>query len=179
MTNELSSFFVHDHRRLEGLLKSAFLATGEILDEVYSEFRSGLLRHIALEEKILMPAIMKSQNGLPHLFAARLRLDHGAFAALLVPPPREEIKRVFLGIMHGHNELEESTDGLYAVCENLPQEQVQEMLLRIKEYPNVPVMPYSDKPNVSDAVRRAVSRAGYDYDQLTHYSISENNQQKD
>jgi len=177
--NRLSSYFVHDHRRLEVLLKSAFPATGKIHDEAYSEFRSGLLRHIALEEKILMPAIMKSQKGLPHLFAARLRLDHGAFAALLVPPPREEIRRVFLGIMHGHNELEESTDGLYAVCENLPQEQVQEMLSRIKEYPNVPVMPYSDKPNVSDAVRRAVSRAGYDFDQLAHFPHSENNKQKE
>lgn len=169
----LSSYFRNDHWRLEALLKRVLAANDESANVAYSEFRSELLRHIALEEKILMPAIMKAQNGVPHPYAGRLRSEHGAFAALLVPSRSEKIINVFLGIMRRNNGLEEGADGLYAACENLPSEQIREINSRIKEYPSVPVMPHSDKPNVLAATRRAVSRAGHDFDELANRSVSE------
>jgi len=53
----------------------------------YAEFRAGLLKHIALEEKILLPAAQRLNGANPLPIAAKPRLNHGALAALLVPTP--------------------------------------------------------------------------------------------
>ncbi len=47
----ITDFLVEDHRRLESLLQQA-VAHAE--QEAYAQFRAGLLRHIGMEEKILI-----------------------------------------------------------------------------------------------------------------------------
>jgi hypothetical protein len=166
MNDKLYSFFVNDHRRLEVLLKFAVLTAEEINNAAYSEFRSGLLKHIEMEEKILLPAIKRLQNGVQHPLAETLRLEHGAFAALLVPPASRKIAAVFHTIMNHHNELEEGEDGLYAACERLIGNHIQELMLQVHNYPDVPVMPHVYNPNVLEVTKRAVARAGYDFDKI-------------
>ena len=56
MSGPLTSFLAGDHTRLDGLLRWAMTAGGVIDLAAYAEFRAGLLRHISLEEKILLPA---------------------------------------------------------------------------------------------------------------------------
>ena len=90
MNGPLSSFFVRDHRRLDALLKKA-VADGHVDARPYAEFRAGILRHIGMEERILIPAARRARGGQALPIARLLRLDHGAIAALLVPPPRPEI----------------------------------------------------------------------------------------
>ena len=80
-------FLVKDQRRLEGLLQSAVAHTGPVNQGTYDQFRAGLLRHIGMEEKILLPAAQRLRGGEPLPIAAKLRLDHGAIASLLMPPP--------------------------------------------------------------------------------------------
>jgi hypothetical protein len=167
MSGPLSSLFVGDHRRLEMLLDRSFRVDGQIDESVYSNFRSGLLKHIGMEEKIILPAIKQAQNGLPYPLAETLRLEHGAFAALLVPPPSKKIAQVIRTIMNHHNELEEGEEGLYAVCERLMGNQVQDLIAHTRNYPEVPVMPHVYNSNILEATRRAVARAGYDFDQFT------------
>jgi hypothetical protein len=171
MPGEIYTYFADDHQRLELLLDRTFAQPGHIDEKAYAEFRSGLLRHIALEEKILLPALQESRHGIPHPSAAQLRLDHGAFAALVVPPPSSSIRQIFLGILPGHNTSEESADGIYAMCDALPQDRIDAILQRIKNYPAVRVMPYSPKEDILDATRRVVNRAGYDFDKLINGSI--------
>src|SRR5262245_30995230 len=67
-----------DHARLAGLLARAAADPA-----AYAAFRRGLLRHIAMEEKILLPTAQRARGGKPLPLAGRLRLDHGALAALL------------------------------------------------------------------------------------------------
>ena len=167
MTGQLSSLFVGDHRRLEILLDRSFRVDGQIDERAYSEFRFGLLKHIGMEEKILIPAIKQAQNGLPYLLAETLRLEHGAFAALLVPPPSKKIAQVIRTMMNHHNELEEGEDGLYAACEQFMGSQVQDIIAQTQNYPEVPVMPHAHNSNILEATCRAVARAGYDFDQFT------------
>ena len=50
----LTEFLVEDHRRLDGLLQSAIADPGRIDTGSYAQFRAGLLRHIGMEEKILL-----------------------------------------------------------------------------------------------------------------------------
>ena len=78
----------------------------------YAEFRNGLLRHIGLEEKILLPAARAARSGEPLAIASKLQLDHGALSSLLVPTPTPAIVAVIRAILECHNLLEESPAGV-------------------------------------------------------------------
>ena len=51
--------------------------------------------------------------------AAKLRLDHGAFAALLVPTPTPAIIAALRAILGAHNVVEEGPGGVYECCDGL------------------------------------------------------------
>ena len=87
MAGRIYRFLAGDHARLEGLLARAMTEAGAIDRAAYAEFRAGLLKHIGMEEKILLPAAQRVRGGEPLTLAAKVRLDHGALAALLVPTP--------------------------------------------------------------------------------------------
>src|SRR6185295_12270083 len=78
----LTEFLVEDHRRLDGLMHVAMAHLGTVDDSAYGQFRAGLLRHIGMEEKILLPTAQRQRGGEPLSLAAKLRLDHGALASL-------------------------------------------------------------------------------------------------
>ncbi|HZY04220.1 MAG TPA: hemerythrin domain-containing protein, partial [Anaeromyxobacteraceae bacterium] len=66
MPGPLTAWFAADHRRLDALL-SRSVADPEAFDlETFEAFRAGLLKHIALEEKILLPAVREASGGEPH-----------------------------------------------------------------------------------------------------------------
>jgi hypothetical protein len=87
MAGRIYRFLAGDHARLDGLLERAITEAGAIDRAAYAEFRAGLLKHIGMEEKILLPAAQRVRGGEPLTLAAKVRLDHGALAALLVPTP--------------------------------------------------------------------------------------------
>ncbi len=150
-----------DHERLDSLLVRATDDPGMINVEIYSEFRHGLLRHIGIEEKIILPAIARLQDGRQAEVAGRLRLDHGALVALLVPSPTPPIIETIRSILQVHNLLEEEEGGLYRLIERLAGEEADGLLENIRQYPEVPMNPYNDRKGVLDVARRAVERAGY------------------
>jgi len=159
----IAGFLADDHRRLDALLQSAVGDSGLMDESAYHRFRAGLLRHIGMEEKILLPAVQRLRGGAPFPAAAKLRLDHGAIAALLMPTPTAAIVAMIRGILSGHNVTEESPDGLYATCDTLSVTEVEQLLASLHAAPEVNVMPYSDSPVVMSAVQRAVERAGYQF----------------
>jgi hypothetical protein len=113
----LFTYLAGDHRSLEDLLDRA-VKEGQLADpEAYGAFRRGLLRHIAIEEKLLIPAAHAHRGGEPLPIAAKLRLDHGAIAALLVPVPTPSVVAALHAILADHNLLEEGPGGLYDLCE--------------------------------------------------------------
>ena len=80
----IRQFLTDDHRRLDALLeRTRECRTPEEL-AAYDEFRRGILKHIGIEEKILLAAAARLR-GAPLEQAARLRLDHGAIVSLLMP----------------------------------------------------------------------------------------------
>jgi hypothetical protein len=94
--------------------------------------------------------------------AAKVRLDHGALAALLVPTPTPAIVVALRTILEGHNALEEGSGGLYECCERLVGAETEALLAQLQAAPEVPVAPHADGPQVMDVVRRALLHAGYD-----------------
>jgi len=145
-----------DHARLDALLARAAVDPG-----AYAGFRAGLLRHIAMEEKTLLPSAQRARGGEPLPVAARLRLDHGALAALLVPTPTPAIFATIRRILARHNALEEGTDGVYAICERLAGQDAAALARALAAVPEVPVHPHVDSELVMDALGRALARAGY------------------
>jgi hypothetical protein len=162
MAGSLTTFLAGDHTRLDGLLRRAMAAGGTIDRAAYAEFRAGLLKHISLEEKILLPAAQHWQGGDPLPIAATLRRDHGALAALLVPTPTPAIVAALRTILAAHNALEEGPGGVYERCEQLAGTEADALLAQLHAAPEVPVAPYADGPQVMSVVRRALARAGYD-----------------
>jgi hypothetical protein len=150
-----------DHERLDGLLARATARTGAIDRMPYEEFRRGLLRHIAIEEKVLLPAAQQARAGDPLPVAGRLRLDHGAIAALLVPTPTATIVATIRAILREHNPVEEGPDGLYATCDRLLAADADVLVGTMAAHPPPPVNPHNDGPGVMPAVERALERAGY------------------
>jgi hypothetical protein len=151
-----------DHARLERLLDRATAVPGVIGADDYAAFRKGLLRHIGMEEKILLPAAQRARGGDPLPAAARLRLDHGALAALLVPTPTPAIVATLRAILADHNAIEEGPEGVYAACERLVGAAVGPLVDALLAAGDVPVAAHVDGPRIMAATRRALERAGYE-----------------
>jgi hypothetical protein len=115
-----------------------------------------------MEEKILLPAAQRARGGEPLPSAARLRLDHGALAALLVPSPTAAIGRAIRTILERHNALEEGPEGAYDACERLAGAGAEGLRAALAAAREVPGNRHVDSQLVVEAARRALVRAGYD-----------------
>ena len=157
----VTTFLTEDHRRLESILQSALDSGGPVDQVAYDQFRAGLLRHIGMEEKILLPTAQRLRNGNPLPLAARLRLDHSAIAALLMPTPTIGLIATLRTILDKHNLIEEGPEGLYETCDMLAGADSEPLLSKLRAAPTVSVLSHSNTPAVLGAVRRALERAGY------------------
>jgi len=162
MPGKIYRFLADDHARLDRLLDRATANPEATEPSAYAEFRAGLLKHIGMEEKILLPAARAARGGEPLPIASKLRLDHGALTALLVPTPTPAIVAAIRTILERHNPLEENPGGVYEQCEQLAGAGMDEILKRLKAAPGVKMLPHVDNSFVMEAARRALQRAGYD-----------------
>ena len=157
----LFRFLADDHVRLGRLLEKALPRLGKTNYGAYAEFRAGLLKHIAMEEKVLLPVARRRRGGEPLPISDKLRHDHGALAALLVPTPTPEILATIRAILNDHNEVEDGPDGVYEVCERLAADEAESLVTEMRNLPDVKLAPHVDGPQVMEATRRALERAGY------------------
>jgi hypothetical protein len=156
MPGPLSSWFAGDHARLDALLRCSTADPGAFDREAFEAFRGGLLRHIALEEKILLPAVRRARGGEPLPLERRLRVDHGAIASLLVPTPDAGIAAELRSILEPHNAVEEEPGGLYQACDELLAGEASALLDRVRAYPPVKVAPHRDAPGVYRTAEEAL-----------------------
>lgn len=166
MKKPLHEFFTNDHHRLDHLLNQATAVPGEINMDFYHQFRKGLLRHIKMEEKTMFPAAKKADESLMQALIPRYRLEHGALTALMVPPPTASLIKVIRNVLEKHDLAEEEPGGLYDVCEKLTSGETQKLLDILATIEEVPVHPPNPAPIAIESARRALARAGYDYDAI-------------
>ena len=167
----ISEFLQQDHERLDALLERF---SNDLSDrEAYLEFRSGLLKHIRFEETVLFKAAQGVNNGMPIELAAKLRLDHGAIAALLVPSPTLKIIQALQTVLRTHNALEEGPDGAYSECDTLlgasstMREAAEQAIEAFKKMAPVPMAKNNDIPLAMESAGRALERAGFSRSLLT------------
>ena len=161
MPETIDQYLAADHDRLDRLLRQAVALPASIDGSSYDAFRGGLLRHIAMEERTLFPAVLRLVGEKGAMILGRLRLDHGALAALLVPPPDAGIVATIRSILAVHNALEEGGQGVYHILDSLPEAEMARLVEKLKATAEVPAAPYNGRPGVLDATRRALARAGY------------------
>ena len=111
MAGKIYRYLAGDHERLDALLERAVSDPEKLDASAYTQFRSGLLKHIGTEEKVLLPAAQKLRGGEALSIAPKLRLDHGALTALLVPSSTASIVAAIRAILKAHNPLEEDPGG--------------------------------------------------------------------
>jgi len=150
-----------DHDRLDSLLSRA-MGNGTVVDVgPYEEFRRGLLKHVGMEEMILLPAVRRL-SGKPAVLAEKIRLDHGALTALLVPTPTPAIVAALRTILTEHNLLEERDGGLYAQCERALGAASASVLDALRAARDIPPAEHADGERVIAVVRRALAAAGHE-----------------
>lgn len=169
MNKILYDFFTDDHRRIEKLFEEATKDPHQVDLEKYHQFRVGLLTHIKMEEKILFVAAQKANGGEPLPLQAKLRLDHGALTSLMVCYPSPGVIQVVIHILEQHDILEEKEGGMYEACENLTQNETQQILEVLKKVTPVPVHPFNEADYALEAAKRAVARAGFDFDEIANH----------
>lgn len=141
----IERFMVEDHARIDRLLQTATQA--DPIDELtYGRFRHDLLRHIAMEEKVLLPFAREKNGGTALPIARALRADHGEIAKLLVRSPTRPLVEALREVLGRHNPLEEGPSGLYARCDALAGDDAGTVVALLREQPNVPVAKYYDGP---------------------------------
>lgn len=141
----IEAFMTEDHVQLDRLLRASQRADGTIEDAAYTRFRGGLLRHIAMEEKVLLP-FAREKQGAPLAVAAQLRADHSEIAKLLVRSPSAAIITSLEEILGKHNQIEEGPGGLYATCDALAGADAAQLVERLRAQPEVPQAKYYDGP---------------------------------
>jgi hypothetical protein len=153
-------YLAADHDRLDALLARAGADPSRVDLEPYEEFRRGLLRHVGMEEMILIPAARAARGGQPPELFQRVRLDHGALTALLIPTPTPAVLAALRAILGPHNALEERDGGLYEDCASAAGDEAG-LLARLKGLRDIPPAAHADGPHVTASVRRALDAAGY------------------
>lgn len=159
MTAQLSRYLERDHVRIEALLDEAVRDPERFDHRAFETARARLLRHIGIEEKILLPDAARRRGGVPLPVARRLRRDHGAIASLLVPTPDHALVRELQSILVAHDPLEEGPTGLYATCEALAGDEAAELLRRAEAFPEVPLAKHYDGPRAPRTAQEALARS--------------------
>jgi hypothetical protein len=158
-SSRIEELLRRDHERLDGLLRAAL--AGEALDAAsYEAFRAGLLRHIGIEEKILIPFVRGRLPEPALAVAKQLKLDHAALAALLVPTPTREIAAQIQTVLAEHNPLEDGDDGFYGVCARLAGADEDALLRRMAAAPPVPLAAHYDGQRAFASITRLLRAAG-------------------
>jgi hypothetical protein len=146
-----------DHTRLDALLERATADPSAIDRVAYAAFRGGLLRHIAMEEKVLFADVRA--RGTPELVALvkQLHADHAAIASLLVPPPTPELIATLRSVLVEHNPLEEGRGGLYDACDALAGNAVEAVIARMGAIPAVRASEHLDEPRIHEHIARMLA----------------------
>ena len=153
MAGAIHAFLAADHARLDALLARSVAATAIDLS-AYEQFRAGLLRHIAIEEKVLFADARRRREGEPLPVFKQLHADHAALASLLVPPPTHALLQLVRAVLDEHNPLEEGGDGFYASCEDLAGSDAQALLARMQALPPLRIGQHVDEPRIHEHIVR-------------------------
>ncbi len=156
----LADLLAGEHARVDAALAAAVADPARFDAARFEEARAILLRHIGIEEKILLPFAKRARDGEPLPLAKRLRKEHGAIASLLVPTPDAALAGELATLLAAHNPLEEGPGALYDVVETLAGAELPALVDAARAYPPPPLAPHFDGKNVHRTAASALRAHG-------------------
>jgi hypothetical protein len=156
----LRDWLVRDHDEIDALLRKARAPEGFDL-EAFGRFRERLLRHIFVEEKLLLSAIQRTNEGQLPPIVGELQIDHAALASLLVPTPDYVLAEEIAGLLERHTNLEEQhPGGVYDQClAMLDDETADDVFCDACASRPVPTAKYFDGPGTVRTADAALEKA--------------------
>lgn len=133
MRGPIHAYMARDDERVGSELLRAE-QNGRVNRPAYERFRLGLLRHIALEFRVLIPLARRTPGGaIPRL--DRIFADHALFMSLVaLPPTRDGILRLREQLAV-HDLVKQRTGGLYDACDRLLATRSGEVIARLRAMP--------------------------------------------
>jgi hypothetical protein len=126
----IEASMVEDHAHADALLGRA-LGVRPVDEVAFAAFRRHLLRHMALEEDVLLRyAEARSEYAL----GERIRHDHGEIRRLLAGPAHVDKIASLVELLGRHNGIEEGPEGLYATCDAIAGADAESLVVRLKRY---------------------------------------------
>ena len=152
----IHQYLSNDHARLDALLAQAIASADHIDDVAYRELRLGLLRHIAMEEKVLFAYVRAQHDDSVEHVIKILHDDHAAIASLLVPPPTHALIATLQRVLDEHNPLEDGPGGFYDHCDRAAPDP-QALIARMDAIPAVRASQYLDEPRIYAHIERMLA----------------------
>lgn len=147
----------NQHRRIEWLLTES-LGDGDqrALDlAAYTAFRETMLRHIGIEEKLLLAGLREAQVQFAPAWA--IHRDHAALASLMSAEPDLALALEVARLVDTHMTLEEGPQGLFSVCARSLSEEA--LVVGAHAYPEVKPAPWSKAEWLPRTVQAALELA--------------------
>lgn len=159
MGRTLRKLLEDDHRALAAEL-SACLSGDQVGLASFDRFRHHLLWHVAVEERLVMPALVKAL-GRPPPTAQGMRKDHAGIAALCVPRPEREWVENLRDLLDEHYRVEESAGGFYEACERtLPADVQAALVAAIEALPPLQLGAFTEGPLVRAQLKGVLEAVG-------------------
>jgi hypothetical protein len=149
-----------DHARIRELLEGVCSPDG-IDFGAYQRFRGGLLRHIAIEDNILAPAVKKLREGVDLPALRQSKLENAALASMLVPTPTNEIVARLQKLLVKSDKFAKGPEGLYAELERIEGADLEALCRRMDSAPAASLAAYRDGPKTFEAIEKSMLAAGW------------------
>ncbi|MBS1150512.1 MAG: Proteophosphoglycan 5 [Myxococcaceae bacterium] len=134
---------------------------GRVVDlKSYDRFRSALVQHIAIEERVLMPALTRKLGPAFEATRRKLQQDHEGILALLVPTPNEIWLQDLHEFLLHHFAVEESPGQLHALCTRHLAGDDRRLREAADRLPVIPLEPFEDGVRVPQVLARMKAAVG-------------------
>jgi hypothetical protein len=152
----IHDFLGRDHARIAVHLERARAPAGDLDLRAYAEFRALLFRHLALEERILIPAVLRaSPRDIVGLFTP-IRAEHAAIRAMLLPTPDAALADEVGSFLLAHERAESGPNGVYSVAEIVLARRAETIVEAMRAYPRAEPPPYENGPRSVRTARAAL-----------------------
>ena len=159
MGHLVSTVLRAQHQLLRGEL-SACLATHGLDVVAFDLFRHHLLWHVSVEERVVMPSLIRAL-GRPPDDRPGLRKDHAGIAALCVPRPEREWVENLRDLLDEHYRVEEAPGGFLSRCDEVLVSTLNDRVVAdIEAHPTLTLAPFRKGPSVRAQVAEVLRLTG-------------------
>ncbi len=154
----LTNVLQHEHAELIALLDRCVEPSGGVNLRAFDEFRRRQLRHLAIEEKVVMPALARRKKLVP-AFQNALRKDHESIVVLCVTSPNPDFVRDLKELIAWHQRVEEQPGGLYDLFDRFVGDDPQ-VATALAQLPPVALPPLASGKEVAQVLRQLMRELG-------------------